>query len=186
MSLLAGDHLSGDYIKKNPQHTIPTLEDDGAIIWDSHAIATYLVSKYAKRNTLYPTDLVTRAKIDQRLHFDSGILFVRLRGTIGPILFHGVREISEENRVAFLQGYDFLESFLQTDLYLVGNTLTLADLCTIATVSSMNFLVEIEGVKYPKLTAWIKRMESLPYYHVNRDGVTVLKQLFLSKMALVI
>ncbi len=35
----------------------------------------YLVSKYAKSDSLYPKDLVTRAKIDQRLHFDTSIIF---------------------------------------------------------------------------------------------------------------
>ena len=63
----------------NPQHTIPTLDDNGAVIWDSHAICTYLVSKYGKDDSLYPKDLLVRAKVDQRLHFDTGILFARLR-----------------------------------------------------------------------------------------------------------
>lgn len=62
----------------NPQHTVPTLDDDGFYIWDSHAISTYLVGKYGKDDSLYPRDLHKRAIIDQRLHFDSGILFPRL------------------------------------------------------------------------------------------------------------
>lgn len=64
----------------NPQHTIPTLvDDDGFTIWDSHAIMIYLVSKYAKDDSLYPTDLKKRALIDQRLHFESGVVFAYLR-----------------------------------------------------------------------------------------------------------
>ncbi|KAF2891265.1 hypothetical protein ILUMI_14909, partial [Ignelater luminosus] len=59
----------------NPQHTIPTLDDDGVIVWDSHAINIYLVTKYDKDNLLYPDDPCTRAVINQRLHFDSGVLF---------------------------------------------------------------------------------------------------------------
>lgn len=35
----------------------------------------YLVSKYAKTDSLYPKDLVIRAKIDQRFHFDTAIIF---------------------------------------------------------------------------------------------------------------
>lgn len=41
----------------------------------SHAIMPYLVSKYAKSDALYPKDLVIRAKIDQRFHFDTAIIF---------------------------------------------------------------------------------------------------------------
>jgi glutathione S-transferase len=47
--------------------------------FSSHAICTYLITKYAKDDTLYPTDPYRRAQVDQALHFDSGVLFARLR-----------------------------------------------------------------------------------------------------------
>lgn len=65
------------YFQMNPQHTIPTMDDDGFIIWDSHAIMGYLVGKYGKSNSLYPENPKKRAVIDQRLHFDSNYLFPR-------------------------------------------------------------------------------------------------------------
>lgn len=66
-------------MKKNPQHTVPVLEeDDGFVVSDSHAIMAYLVTKYGKGDSLYPaTDVKRRAIIDQRLHFDSSTLFTR-------------------------------------------------------------------------------------------------------------
>lgn len=66
----------------NPQHTIPTLVDEDFIIWDSHAIAGYLVGKYASDDTLYPKEPKKRALVDQRLHFDSGILFPRVHNLV--------------------------------------------------------------------------------------------------------
>lgn len=63
----------------NPQHTVPTLDDEGFILWDSHAIMPYLVAKYGKEKSLYPEDLQKRAIIDQRLHFDSNVLAPRGR-----------------------------------------------------------------------------------------------------------
>lgn len=55
------------------------MDDDGFAVWDSHAIIVYLVSKYGKNDALYPKDFKKRAIIDQRLHFDTGIAFPRLR-----------------------------------------------------------------------------------------------------------
>lgn len=66
----------------NPQHTIPTLDDDGFVLWDSHAIAAYLVGKYGKDDSLYPKDLQKRALVDQRLHFESGIIFACVRSIV--------------------------------------------------------------------------------------------------------
>lgn len=54
---------------------MPTLVDNGKVLWDSHAISTYLIGKYAKDDSLYPKDLYQRALIDQRLYFDCGVLF---------------------------------------------------------------------------------------------------------------
>ncbi|XP_065219291.1 glutathione S-transferase 1-like isoform X2 [Planococcus citri] len=69
------DQFDEYFQKVNPQHTIPTLQDGELIMWDSHAINTYLVNQYAKDDSLYPKNPKIRALIDQRLHFDSGVLF---------------------------------------------------------------------------------------------------------------
>lgn len=45
------------------------------MLWDSHAIAGYLVGQYGKDDSLYPTDPKKRAIVDQRLHFDTEVLF---------------------------------------------------------------------------------------------------------------
>lgn len=57
---------------------IPTLCDKDLVLWESRAIMTYLVSAYAKDDTLYPKDIRVRALIDQRLHFDLGTLSQRV------------------------------------------------------------------------------------------------------------
>lgn len=72
--------MTPEFLKLNPQHTIPTFVDGETVLWQSHAIMTYLVDKYGKPNhPLYPTDLAIRAKIQQHLYFESGVLFARFR-----------------------------------------------------------------------------------------------------------
>lgn len=56
------------------QNSIPTLEDSGYVIWDSHAIIAFLVGKYGQDDSLYPRDNRRRSIIDQRLRFDSGVI----------------------------------------------------------------------------------------------------------------
>ncbi|KAH8297204.1 hypothetical protein KR044_006696 [Drosophila immigrans] len=173
------EQLSEAYLKKNPQHTIPMLEDDDACIWDSHAIICYLVSKYGKDDSLYPKDLLKRAVVDQRLHFESGVVFANaLRAITKLVLFMGQKEVPKERIDAFTEVYDFMESFLKDNDYVAGNQLTIADFSLISTISSAVAYVEIDSGKWPKLSAWIKRMEELPYYSENSDGA----QLFIARI----
>lgn len=74
MDLMKGEQLSEEFIKINPQHVIPTLVDDGKSIWESAAINTYLVGKYASDDSLYPKDLYQRAVVDQRLFYNCTVL----------------------------------------------------------------------------------------------------------------
>lgn len=59
----------------NPQHTVPILVDDEYILWESHAIIPYLVSKYAKDSFFYPQNLQKRGTVDNRLHFNNVHVF---------------------------------------------------------------------------------------------------------------
>jgi len=45
----------------------------------SHAIAGYLVRSYAADDSLYPQDPKQKGIVDQRLYFEAGILFPRIR-----------------------------------------------------------------------------------------------------------
>lgn len=79
IDLLGNDTLKPDYLLKNPQHTIPMIDDGGKFIWDSQAINVYLTTVYSRNEDLYPNDPFVRAKVNAGLHFNSGVLFSRLK-----------------------------------------------------------------------------------------------------------
>jgi glutathione S-transferase len=53
-----------EYRRMNPNGLVPTLEDDGFIVWESHTIVRYLADKYGK-GVLRPMDLEPRAIANQ-------------------------------------------------------------------------------------------------------------------------
>lgn len=80
VNLFEKEQLKEDFIKINPQHTLPTLDDNGFILTESRAIAIYLVEKYFPNgHPLYPKDVEQRARINQRLQFDATTLYPRIR-----------------------------------------------------------------------------------------------------------
>src|SRR3989304_1196014 len=51
---------TAEYRKLNPNGLVPTIEDHGFVLWESHAIVRYLAAKHGA-GTLWPTDLKVRA-----------------------------------------------------------------------------------------------------------------------------
>lgn len=184
INLIAGDHLKSEFLKLNPQHTIPTIIDqDGTVVYDSHAINVYLVTKYGKDDRLYPQDAATRARVNAALHFDSGVLFARFRFYLEPILYYGSGETPQDKVDYLYKAYELLNDTLVSD-YIVGNALTLADLSCIASIASIHAIFPIDASKYPKLAAWVERLAKLPYYKVtNQDGAEELANLYRAKLA---
>ncbi|XP_052895476.1 uncharacterized protein LOC128302650 [Anopheles moucheti] len=181
INLLAGDHLKSEFLKLNPQHTIPVLDDDGTIITESHAIMIYLVTKYGKDDTLYPKDPLPQARVNAALHFESGVLFARMRFIFERILFYGQSDIPED-RVEYVQkSYRLLEDTLVDD-FVAGPKMTIADFSCVSTVSSIMGVVPLERSEHPRIYGWIDRLKQLPYYEeANGGGGTELGKFVLAK-----
>ncbi|XP_063990822.1 glutathione S-transferase 1-1-like [Diachasmimorpha longicaudata] len=178
VNLMKGEHLKEEYLKLNPQHTVPTLDDNGHIICDSHAINCYLIDKYGKDDSLYPKDLKARSLVNQRLHFNSGILFASLRETVKFLMRPEVKSIPKEQQAKLMGMSEFLNKFLDGKKWLVGDSYTLADISCVATFSSIDHLIPMEP--YPNIVRWLKDCENeLPgYAEANAPGVAMLKGMF--------
>ena len=53
-----------EYKKMNPNSLVPTIDDAGFVLWESHAIVRYLAAKHGA-GTLWPVDLRQRADSDR-------------------------------------------------------------------------------------------------------------------------
>ncbi|XP_065219723.1 uncharacterized protein LOC135845185 [Planococcus citri] len=162
INLQKNQQFSEEFLKINIQHTIPTIEDeDGFILWDSHAINAYLVGKYGKDDQLYPKDLKARGIVDQRLHFDSDVLFGSLIRNIKYIIVNEMStRLRDDLRKLTLESYDLLEKLLEGKLYAAGNHVTIADFSILTTLTNSHIFVPIDNEKYPLIVDYMKRAEA--------------------------
>ncbi|KAI8420633.1 hypothetical protein MSG28_007877 [Choristoneura fumiferana] len=161
-----GEHLTPEYLKMNPQHTVPTIVDNGFALWESRAIITYLVNKYGKGSPLYPEDPQARALVDQRLYFDISTLYQRYMDYLIPQML----EPADEAKLKKVEeALGFVETFLEGRQYIAGDNLTLADYSIAASVISFNS-VGIDAFKTPRIKAWFERVKTVPGFSKSEEG----------------
>ncbi|XP_043217119.1 glutathione S-transferase 1-1-like [Amphibalanus amphitrite] len=172
----AGDTRTPEYLEKNPQHTVPLLEDGDLYLAESRAISTYLVNKYAPDSDLYPKDPKARALVDSRLFFDVG-LNTALMHILKPLKYDGDIVRSDAAIPALLDLINIFEAMLAKSEYAAGDHVTLADLAIVANVSTAEAMgLDLSGV--PKVRAWLDKIKQLPCYEANVQGVTQLGAMY--------
>jgi len=180
VDLATGQHLKPEFLKLNPQHTLPTMVDGDLSMGESRAICAYLVNKYAPGHALYPTCSRKRALIDRFLYFDVGTLYLAFAEFFYPKLFYG-KEPEPEKAQKVKDALGFLQEYLGDKDFLTGGEPSLADLsigCSLTVLECTGY--GFPG--YPKVEAYYKRITKLPHWHeVNDKGITGFKQFVESK-----
>lgn len=161
---------------------MPTIVDNGKSLWNSQAIVCYLVDKYAKNDDLYPKDVYLRAKCNQRLYFCEGILYNRVLDC-SMIFYTGGTVVPQDKLDGLTGAYDSLEKSLGEEPYLVGNSVTVADICAMGLVAAGDEIyVPIDSQKYPKINTWLSRMKALDFYQELSGRYTQQYKDFLAKV----
>ncbi|XP_015602125.1 glutathione S-transferase 1-1-like [Cephus cinctus] len=175
VNLKAGEQLEPEFLKKNIQHAVPTIDDNGFYLSESRAIAIYLVDKYAKNDELYPKDPEARALVNQRLFFDATTLYQRFIDYYFPVIFAGA-SFDPAALVKIDEAFGWLDSFLEGQEYLAGNNLTIADLALVAGVSTYDSF-DYDLSKYENVVRWYSHLKkTAPQYdQANGNGVEELR-----------
>lgn len=180
LNLMEREHLTPEFLKINPQHTIPTLVDNDFSIWESRAICVYLVEKYGKDDSLYPKDVKTRAIINQRFYFDMGSLFKQFADYFFAEFYGKTKD--PENLKKFEGTVAILDKFLEPTGYVAGTKkLTLADIILFSSVSTFE-VANFDLSPYPNVQKWVTLMkETCPGRDQNADGLEQMKAFISSK-----
>lgn len=188
IDLLKGQHMTPEYLAINPQHTIPTLVDNGFVLSESRAILAYLADRNggAGASTIYPTDPQKRAIINQRMYFDMGSVYHNFGAYFYPLIFSSDAVPDQDAYAKTQLTLGYLNGFLQGNTFVAGGEqYTIADMTLYASLSTF---VHADGMKlkadeFVNVQRWMEKCEQvLPGIELNTLGVKIFINDFFSRI----
>ncbi|MFT5182816.1 MAG: glutathione S-transferase [Alphaproteobacteria bacterium] len=164
---MAGKYgFTDDYLAINPNRVVPTIDDDGFVLWESNACLRYLAAKH-DAGTLWPEDLQVRGNADRWMDWATTTAWAALR----PV-FHGlIRTSAEQRDMAAITAaakstgeiLAMLDDWLATRDFVCGDTFTMGDIPLGVAVYRW-YALDIERPERPNVRAWYERLCERPGY----------------------
>jgi glutathione S-transferase len=120
-----------EYRRLNPNGLVPTVDDDGFVLWESNAVVRYLAAKHSEGN-LWPRDLATRANADRWMDWQQTTFWPAIR----PLFMGLVRtpaekrdpRVLEESRLKTAEVLTVLDRHLGARGFAAGDDFTMGDI----------------------------------------------------------
>ena len=151
-----------EYLARNPYARVPTIEEDGLVLYESTAILEYLEATRPSP-PLLPADVRLRARASMLIKLCDLELAEPARTILLPKRFLP-RERWRTERMAeagerIQKHFDILEQQLADGEYLVENRFSLAEVCY---APLLQFVGMLEVQMGPKTAAWADRVLERP------------------------
>ena len=154
----------------NPHGRIPVIDDDGTIVWESHAILRYLAARHG-RELFWSDDEAARSLSDRWMDWSQ----TSLQPDFLVGVFWGFYRTPEAQRnwpaikgriERSAQHFRLLDRWLADRAFMLGDRLTLADI-PIGTNLYRYFNLDIERPTIPNVEAWYRRLQDRPAYQAH-------------------
>ncbi len=166
------EQLAEGYLAINPAGTVPTLLlDDGSVLTDVIACCFYLESQYPDKPLFGRTDM-ERARVLGWVHkiFVQGLMavaemvrnqgdFFKNRALPGPRDLEQIPALVERGKLRLGDFYALLESQLQGGDYLLGDSLSMADIDAMVVVDFAAWVKESIPADHALTQAWYERVK---------------------------
>src|SRR5512139_3737021 len=160
VDMVARAHRSPAYLALNPYGRVPTLEEDGFVLYESTAILEYLEATHPTP-PLVPADARGRALVSMHMKLCD----LQLARQTGTIIFPKrflPKERWDEKAMAqakkeIEKHLEIVEGQLGSKQYLVSDRYTMVEVCYTPLVQ---FLDVMEIAPPPAVAAWVERMLS--------------------------
>jgi glutathione S-transferase len=155
-----------DNLALNPNALVPTIEDDGFVLWESNVIVRYLAMKHGMGG-LCPSDITDRFESEKWMDWQATTLWPAFR----PAFMGLVRTPPEERDASAIarsqeetrKALQALETRLGETRYVAGDTLTMGDIPVGASAYRF-FALGFEKAAFPNVWRWYQELTERPGY----------------------
>jgi glutathione S-transferase len=159
------EQKSPEYLKIHPYGTVPALDDEGFVVYDSTVINEYLEDEYPYP-PLMPKDSEGRARArlmeDLRdSHFNPA--FGQLNRELRKPEAERDPKLIEQAMAKITECFDRIEKELEGRDYLAG-PFSLADIAFIPNIDALDRIQMQVDPKYKNIHAWIARLKARPSF----------------------
>jgi glutathione S-transferase len=150
----------------NPNGRVPTIEDDGFVLWESNAIVRYLSAKHGA-GTLWPSDPRQRADADRWMDWTTSTVAPALT----PVFWGLIRTPPEKRNMAAIeaeaervgQAFQVLEQSLEGRDHVTGKSFTMGDI-PLGTFVHRWYALAVKRPKLPSVEAYYQRLQERASY----------------------
>jgi glutathione S-transferase len=158
---------SDEFGEMNPNRRVPVIDDDGTVVWESHAIVRYLAAKYGS-GSLWADDAGPRARSDMWMDWTTADLQPAF---IGGVFWNFYRTPEpQRNWNVIRQGiarsailFRMVDRQLEGKAFIAGDTLTMGDIAVGAQLYRY-YELEIDRPELPNVEGWYARLKDRPAY----------------------
>jgi glutathione S-transferase len=157
--------MDAAYLALNPNALIPTIEDEGLVLWESNAILRYLAQRHAP-GRFWPADPAVRAIGDKWMDWQ----FSYAAAQYGAF-FNLIRRRPEERDMdavtqsakAVGQMMALIDHALDDSEWLSGDSFGIGDI-PMGVYAHSFFTLDIERPELPNVRTWYERLRERPAY----------------------
>ncbi len=162
LDLSAEEQLRPEFLRLNPNHKIPVIEDEGQVIWESGAILLHLAEKHGK---LLPADPRGRMEAIQYAFFQTGGIGPNL-GRLAPQLRRPEAERNQE-MIAIFAGeakrlLEVLERILSDDRPYLAGEYSIGDIMHYPWLRPAYDLKAPMLLEQKRVVTWLERIAERP------------------------
>lgn len=166
-----GTHKTPQYTALNPNQRMPTLEEDGFVLWESSAIMHYLAAKRPESGLL-PADpkkyaLVNQWQFWEASHWGPACATLMFENCVKALFGLGAPnpEKVAEGEQSFRRVAAVLDGHLKNKSFVVGDAPTVADFSIGSVLHVQEARIPVQD--YPNIVRWHQALMNLPGWRAS-------------------